>query len=591
MKKSLIIFCLLIISGMLNAQYQVTQEQAVTAAINTIRYNSRSNITSSNVEKTNTLHSGDTIFMYEVVFDTEDIVILSGNITCSPILGYILHDNEETQSILDNYDNIPDGLKEMINEYLEEIKYCFRNNISTGYQYEWQELQEYQPNRARRTEIVSPLITSKWGQRISNDGNDTLSYNYYVSNTNNNCDYYYCPAGCVAVAMGQIMNYWKYPVYLPDSTKQYDWCYMSDELNTYSDNYEQERNAIARLLKDCGVAAQSQYCAWDGCGTGAYAENVPEAFKPFYYSNAELKKRFWHLRTWGTMLKDELNNNRPLLYSGGRHSYICDGYDSNDMFHFNWGWRGEYDNGWFTVDEINPGGVLYDNKQKAVFNIHPDIDSDYCDFNLDLISHYSYYYHLCGHTTSQPYENVPQTATILRSVPNSSSYPSSWRIIPAGTTSEYVAHEEIILQDGFVAEEGSNFHAHIEPCLSCDDDVAMTSTGHNDNDRRYTNDDNHGNIILVDDNQNISTLSQSSESIQGITIYPNPINDMFNVSFNNPDECMKHITIVNHLGSTVVNRENPDDNTIDMNNLSSGLYIVKIISDKGNVYYDKVIKK
>ena len=36
MKKSLIIFCLLITSGMLNAQYQVTQEQAVTAAINTI---------------------------------------------------------------------------------------------------------------------------------------------------------------------------------------------------------------------------------------------------------------------------------------------------------------------------------------------------------------------------------------------------------------------------------------------------------------------------------------------------------------------------------------------------------------------------
>lgn len=102
MKKSLIMYCLLIISGMVNAQYQVTQEQAVTAAINTIRYNGRSNITSSNVEKINTLHSGDTVFMYEVVFDTEDIVILSGNITCSPILGYILHDNEETQSILDN---------------------------------------------------------------------------------------------------------------------------------------------------------------------------------------------------------------------------------------------------------------------------------------------------------------------------------------------------------------------------------------------------------------------------------------------------------------------------------------------------------
>ena len=125
MKKSLIMFCLLIISGILNAQYQVSQEQAVTAAINTIKYDTRSNVTSSDIEKINTLHSGDTVFMYEVVFNTDDIVLLSGNTTCSPILGYILHDNKETQSILDNYDNIPDGLKNMIDGYLEEIKYCF----------------------------------------------------------------------------------------------------------------------------------------------------------------------------------------------------------------------------------------------------------------------------------------------------------------------------------------------------------------------------------------------------------------------------------------------------------------------------------
>ena len=41
---------------MVNAQYQVTQEQAVTAAINTIRYNGQSNITSSNVEKNKHKH-------------------------------------------------------------------------------------------------------------------------------------------------------------------------------------------------------------------------------------------------------------------------------------------------------------------------------------------------------------------------------------------------------------------------------------------------------------------------------------------------------------------------------------------------------
>ena len=62
----------------------------------------------------------------------------------------------------------------------------------TSYQSEWQELQEYHPNRARRTEIVSPLITSKWGQSVSNDGSDTHAYNYYVTESSNSCEY--CPA-------------------------------------------------------------------------------------------------------------------------------------------------------------------------------------------------------------------------------------------------------------------------------------------------------------------------------------------------------------------------------------------------------------
>ena len=66
---------------------------------------------------------------------------------------------------------------------------------------------------------------------------------------------------------------------------------------------------------------------------------------------------------------------------------------------------------------------------------------------------------------------------------------------------------------------------------------------------------------------------------------------MFNVSFNNPEECLKQITVVDHLGSVVINKENPNDNTFDMNSLGSGLYLVKIISNTGNVYFEKVIKR
>ena len=53
-------------------------------------------------------------------------------------------------------------------------------------------------------------------------------------------------------------------------------------------------------------------------------------------------------------------------------------------------------------------------------------------------------------------------------VPNDPQFQSSWRTIPTGAVSEYVAHEEVILLDGFLAETGSNFYAHIAPCESCD---------------------------------------------------------------------------------------------------------------------------
>ena len=48
------------------------------------------------------------------------------------------------------------------------------------------------------------------------------AYNYYVTETHDNCscNSQRCPAGCVAVAVAQIMKYWNYPVYLPNQTYQ-----------------------------------------------------------------------------------------------------------------------------------------------------------------------------------------------------------------------------------------------------------------------------------------------------------------------------------------------------------------------------------
>jgi hypothetical protein len=35
------------------------------------------------------------------------------------------------------------------------------------------------------------------------------------------------------------------------------------------------------------------------------------------------------------------------------HAFVCDGYDGNGLYHFNWGWGGAYD-GYFKLAILNP---------------------------------------------------------------------------------------------------------------------------------------------------------------------------------------------------------------------------------------------
>lgn len=583
-----------------NAQTFASETEVATVATKYMQFHfNEREYSNINIDSIRQYKKNDQILLYEVNYKNGNSVLISGIKNVMPILGYSTSGNGT--SFFDVDDEI--GLFYFIDKYATSIENIINRQNDTINEL-WNiilndSINFYQQNNRS---IYGPLLTSEWGQDEANSGEDSNAYNYYVTETDNSCDNDYCPAGCVAVAMGQIMNYWKYPVYIPAQTEQYDWCNMQDKLNANSDNYEQERNAVARLLRDCGEYSNTSYCFFGGCHSFAWPKNAKDAFTDdFGYSNeAELiKRKDYYDDEWGNMLIANISSSRPILYAAIEdgtlfqgHAFVCDGYDSNtDTYHFNWGWNGIGNSMWVTLDNIDPGTFSepFNKKERAIINLHPSGSQSYCNFILDLSYHYDNYYNILEYTSPQPYENIPQTATVLKSAPNSS--PASWRTIPSGKTTKYIAHEEIILQDGFVAENGSNFHAYIQPCLSCENDMVMTSVGHDDTDKRYTKENTHGNIIFVDDNQNISSLSLPNETLQGITIYPNPTDGMFNVSFNNPEECLKQITVVDHLGSVVVNIENPDDNTIDMNNLGSGLYIVKIISDKGNVYFDKVIKK
>ena len=101
-----------------------------------------------------------------------------------------------------------------------------------------------------------------------------------------------------------------------------------------------------------------------------------------YSTHANLKYRdSYSLTNWQNLLKESFDLGWPVYYSGfsnsGGHAFVCDGYDDNDLFHYNWGWGGSSD-GWFVIDEIDYAGWA-----QAIFNFVPANVYDYMPMQPD----------------------------------------------------------------------------------------------------------------------------------------------------------------------------------------------------------------
>ena len=77
---------------------------------------------------------------------------------------------------------------------------------------------------------------------------------------------------------------------------------------------------------------------------------------------------------------------------------------------------------------------------------------------------------------------------------------------------------------------------------------------------------------------------------KGFVLYPNPVSNI--LSFKNANDLtVKSLKITNILGKTVYSNVNLEGrNTIDVSKLSSGIYILSIVSENGTQQF-KFIKK
>ncbi|MBD5386551.1 hypothetical protein HDR70_01505 [bacterium] len=320
-------------------------------------------------------------------YSSGGFAVLSADDVAYPVLGY------SDRGTID-----PDNLAPQLKWWLEEY----------GRQIEWAKMKGRNAlnlNVTTRTDLapIAPLVKTKWDQ--DTPYNDlcpipkTVDGRPYTGGK-------HAYTGCVATAMAQLMKYFSYPSagegtiqYTPSRTgytfdrmtwnlskHPFDWDNM---LNIYSkDAYTQvQGEAVANLMKSCGVSVQMAY-GLDA--SGAAGLDIANALRKYfkYSDNCRSEHRaIYSSEAWAQMIYDNLKNVGPVIVNGqspsdGGHSFICDGYDGNGFYHFNWGWSGISD-GYFLLEALNPdaqgiGGYSggFNFSQNAIIGAQPPVEGE-----------------------------------------------------------------------------------------------------------------------------------------------------------------------------------------------------------------------
>jgi len=329
---------------------------------------------------TKTFNGTDLYYVFNVNRN-DGFVIVAADDNVSPILGYSFTGKWSGQ-------NVPPALQMILEAFEEQVTAVIDQRLMADKEIEdqWEQYSKFNPSPPS-PKSVSPLLSTKWNQN-----------QYY----NEQCPAIaigpggHAYAGCAAVSMAQVMNYWQHPATGTGSHSyfhlNFGWQSVNFGNTTY--NYSLMPNSIsstnfevAQLMYHCGVAIDMNYGATGSAPYGANWDiDVENALKNYFSYSSTLTwkwKNNFNVTTWISMLKAELDLGRPLIYYGwdgasNAHQFNCDGYNNNNYFHFNMGWSGSYD-GYYAVTLLNPY-YNYTYSQAAIFNLFPVAITQNLDF-------------------------------------------------------------------------------------------------------------------------------------------------------------------------------------------------------------------
>ena len=595
---------------------------------------------------------------YVFAMKPKGFVIVSADDRAKPILGY---STESTFSA----EEIADGLQSFFRNYRAGFSQMMAANEerTADAVRDWERLAAMgMINDAKITREMPPMLTSIWNQSsLYNDlcPVDSLGPNNHVY------------AGCVATAMSQIMNYWQWP---QSGTGMHSYiiqgygelgvnfetaCYRYDLMPDFLDwtSTAEEIHAVAQLQYHAGVSVDMTYSPE---GSGAYSYSVGGALEMYFNYDGEYMDfdyRDWHTDAeWNSMLRDNLDMGMPLYYSAqgndGGHAFVCDGYDGNDMFHFNWGWQG-LDNGFYAINGFYLSHYSFPDFHGALFGIYPN--GDYCyrplpvaDLNIEeatqgtnRITFTAPDMTLCDFVLNQIDSIIivrnNEIIHVESAVPGGAQvtyddhdalgichyavYPYSYGYVGDvkfdtilnGPTCELTFHLHDSVGDGWIAKsisivdsrgiavtrlglsEGSEATVVVE--VPSDDELALHwayAIGGKDNESYFEVYDWNDHLIYATNGRPFvgelcrfytnchEDVTEMNEKV--MNVYPNPTNGQIVVEGID----VKSIEVYNALGQKVADSH---QQVIDLFDLESGVYFLRVTSDAGQVFFEKVLKK
>lgn len=308
-------------------------------------------------------------------------VIVAGDDAAYPVLGYSYESDFPEGPLPANIESWLQGMKEQINALRS------RGTVSSA-----------SSRAGSEGDVVVQLGTPKWSQDAPYNGETPIINGKHAY------------TGCTITAVAIAMRYLKWPevrtkvipayetytnklnVPAREPGAPYDWDNMLLEYKSgeYSDAQAAE---VARLMGDVCSMMQADFKA-DATAAGPsyiieYLVNYMD-----YDKTARFCQRYQYTKDdWYNLMKNELDNNRPIIYSGYKndkdgnatvgHSFILDGYTTTDYFGVNWGWSG-YCDGYFKLDAMEPSGSgiggngdHYNDQQNAVIGLKKNEGGDW----------------------------------------------------------------------------------------------------------------------------------------------------------------------------------------------------------------------